>query len=178
MRRLFLTISSSVLFCTIINAQTIVLKVDGIIGESDKTKFKDKTELLGLVMEGSTSLSTAAGGGLASGKRSYQPIIILKQTGASSPLLFQNFFMGKYIREIAIEYYKTDKTGIEVPDYIITLKNVIITGFKQFAGPLKNEKFDPVNDTILCDEVKFNFQEIILEYKKGGIIAHDNIISR
>ena len=51
------------------------------------------------------------------------------------------------------------KTGAEVLDYIITFKNVTITGFKQFFGPLKNERFDPVNTNTLCDEIKFNFQE-------------------
>lgn len=166
------------LFCTISIAQTIVLKVDGIKGESDKAKFKDKTELLGLLMEGSSSQGTAPGGSMAAGKRTYEPILILKQTGASSPFLFQNFFMGRHIREVAFEYYNTDKTGIETLDYTITLKNAIITGFKQFAGPMKNERFDPVNDNTLCDEIKFNFQEIILDYKKGGVIVQDNIISR
>ena len=177
MRKLFFFLSSFILFNTI-NAQTIVWKVDGIKGESDKAKFSDKTELLGIVMEGSSSQGTTAGGGMAAGKRSYQPIVILKQTGASSPLLFQSFFTGKHIKEIVIEYYKTDKTGVEVLDYSLTLKNVIITGFKQFTGPLKNERFDPANDNVLCDEIKFNFQEIISEYKKGGIIAQDNIIPR
>ena len=178
MRKLFFFLGSFILFNTI-NAQTIVLKVDGIKGESDKAKFSDKTELLGVVMEGSSSQGSATGGGMAVGKRSYQPIIILKQTGASSPLLFQSFFTGKHIKEIVIEYYKTDnKTGAQILDYSLTLKNVIITGFKQFAGPLKNERFDPANDNLLCDEIKFNFQEIIAEYKKGGIIVQDNIISR
>lgn len=49
--------------------------------------------------------------------------------------------MGRPVREVAFECYKTDNTGIEVLDYTITLKNGIITGFKQFAGPLKNERF-------------------------------------
>jgi type VI protein secretion system component Hcp len=62
------------------------MKVDGIAGES--AKYKDKTELPGFAMEGSSSQTTATGGGMAAGKRSYQPVTILKQTGACSPLLF------------------------------------------------------------------------------------------
>lgn len=183
MKKILFTIGCFILF-SITNAQTIVLKVDGMKGESTKAKFQDKTELLGFVLEGSTLQSTSAGGGMATGKRSYQPVTILKQTGAISPLLFQNFYSGRHIREVVVEYYKVDnsfvtgKTGAEVLDYSITFKNVIITGFKQFAGPLKNERFDPVNKNALCDEIKFNFQEIILEYKKGSVIAQDNIISR
>ena len=58
---------------SITNSQTIVLKVDGMKGESTKAKFKDKTELLGFVLEGFALQSTSAGGGMATGKRSYQP---------------------------------------------------------------------------------------------------------
>ncbi len=50
--------------------------------------------------------------------------------------------------------------------------------FKPFADPLKNEQFDPASDNILYDEIKFNFPEIILDYKKDGVIVQDNIISR
>ncbi|MGZ8511715.1 MAG: type VI secretion system tube protein TssD [Chitinophagaceae bacterium] len=175
MRKLFFT-TVCLIMLAIAHAQTIVMKVDGIKGESAKAKFIDKTELAGLIMEGNSSQNTAAGGGMATGKRVYQPITILKQSGASSPLLFQNFFMGRAIREIVIEYYKTEKPGVEILEYSITLKNVVITGFRQFAGPLKNEKFDPVNDNLLHDEVKFIFQEIILDYKKGGIMVQDNIL--
>ena len=50
--------------------------------------------------------------------------------------------------------------------------------FKPFADPLKNEQFDPASDNILYDEIKFNFLEIILDYKKDGVIVQDNIISR
>jgi len=122
MRKLLFTMGSFVLFCTISYAQTIVLKVDGIKGESDKAKFKDKTELLGLLTEGSSCQGTAPGGGMAAGKRTYEPILILKQTGASSPFLFQFFLWAKRIREVAFEYYNTDKTGIETLDYTINLK--------------------------------------------------------
>lgn len=175
MRKLFIT-AVCLFMLTIAHAQTIMMKVDGIKGESAKAKFTDKTELAGLIFEGNSSQNTATGGGMATGKRVYQPITILKQTGASSPLLFQNFFMGRAIREVVIEYYKTEKTGVETLDYSITLKNVVITGFKQFAGPLKNEKFDPANDNQLHDEVKFIFQEIIMDFKKGGIMVQDNIL--
>jgi type VI secretion system Hcp family effector len=177
MRKLFLLFSSFVLFFTITSAQTIVWKVDGIKGESDKSKFADRTELLGLIMEGSAPQAAGAGG-MATGKRTYQPIVVLKQAGASSPVLFQNFFTGKFIKEIVIEYYKTDKTGVETLDYSLTFKNIIITGFKQFTGPLKNERFDPTTDTMLCDEIKFSFQQIIAEHKKSNTTVQDNIISR
>ena len=39
----------------------------------------------------------------------------------------------------------------------------------------KNEQFDPASGNILYDEIKFNFQEIILDYKKDGVIDQDYI---
>ena len=101
MRKLLFTINCFLLL-SIANAQTLVMKADGIKGESDKAKFKDKTELLGFVLEGNSPQSSTAGGGMATGKRVYQPITILKQSGTSSPMLFQHFFMGRFIREITI----------------------------------------------------------------------------
>ena len=175
MRELFLIISIFILFYSNMNAQFFVMKVDGVAGES--VRFKDKTELLGFVMEGNSSQSTAAGGGMAAGKRSYQPATILKQAGASSPILFQNFYTGKLIKEISIEYYKTDsKAGKEILEYVITYRNVFITGFKQFTGTVKDERFEIANNSMLYDELKFNFQEIMLDYKRGNIIAQDNIM--
>ena len=175
MKKLFFLIGSFCLLHTYMNAQFFVMKVDGVTGES--VRFKDKTELMGFVMEGSSSQSAAAGGGMAAGKRTYQPATILKQTGASSPILFQNFYAGKFIREISIEYYQTDsKAGKDILEYVITFRNVTINGYKQFAGTVKNELFDIANNSMMCDEVKFNFQEIMLDYKKGNIIAQDNIM--
>jgi len=174
MNKFFFLIVSFCLLHPYLNAQFFVMKLDGIAGES--ARFKDKTELLGFVMEGSSSQSTTTGGGMAAGKRSYQPATFLKLAGASSPLLFQNFYMGRFIREISIEYYKTDsKAGKEILEYVITFRNVLVTGFKQFTGTVKNERFEIANNNMLYDEVKFNFQEIILDYKRGNIIAQDNI---
>ncbi|MGZ8557244.1 MAG: type VI secretion system tube protein Hcp [Chitinophagaceae bacterium] len=175
MRKLFLIVCGFILSYSNINAQFFVLKAEGIAGES--VRFKDKTELMGFVMEGSSSQSTATGGGMAAGKRIYQPATILKQAGASSPILFQNFYTGRFIREISIEYYKTDsKAGKDILEYVITFRNVTINGFKQFAGTAKNERFEIAGNNMMYDEVKFNFQEIMLDYKRGNIIAQDNIM--
>ena len=174
MRKIFLIISSFILFYTSMHAQFFVMKVDGVAGES--AKFKDQTELLGFVMEGSSSQNIAAGGGMATGRRSYQPATILKQSGSISPLLFQNFYTGRFIREIRIEYYKTDsKSGKELLEYVITFRNAVITCFKQFTGIVKNERFNITNNSMLYDEIKFNFQEIVLDYKRGNIVTQDNI---
>ncbi|WP_276500469.1 Hcp family type VI secretion system effector [Terrimonas pollutisoli] len=159
----------------ITTAQNMVMKIDGVPGESLAAKFKDKTELLAFILEGTSPQAIATGGGMAAGKRSYKPVIILKQSGAASPVLFQNFYMGRMIKDVAIEFYKQDRTGVQTLDYVITLRNVNISGFKQFSGSVKNEKFNVPGNTILYDEIEFSFREIVVDHKRSGVIVQDNL---
>ena len=160
----------------ITTAQNMVMKIDGVPGESLVAKFKDKTELLAFIPEGTSPQATATGSGVVAGKRSYKPVIILKLSGAASPVLFQNFFMGRTIKDVAIEFYKQDRTGIQTLDYVLTLKNVNISGFKQFAGSVKNEKFNVSGNTTLYDEIKFSFREIVVNHIKSGVTVQDNLL--
>ncbi|MFC0771854.1 type VI secretion system tube protein Hcp [Terrimonas alba] len=160
----------------ITTAQNMVMKIDGVPGESPAAKFKDKTELLAFILEGTSPQAIATGGGMAAGKRSYKPVIILKQSGAASPVLFQNFYMGRVIKDVAIEFYKQDRTGVQTLDYVITLRNVNISGFKQFSSLVKNEKFNVPGNAILYDEIEFSFREIVVDHKRSGVIVQDNLL--
>ena len=77
------------------------------------------------------------------------------------------------MKKIVIDFYKADATGAEINYYTITLENVLVSGYKQFIGPLDNEKFNPA-DNILYDEIKLTFQKITIEEKKGGTMASDD----
>ena len=174
MKRLFFCCCCFFLLQASAGAQFIVMKVDGIGGES--ARFRDKTELLGFILEGSSLQTTSAGGGLAAGKRSYQPVTVLKQSGASSPLLFQLFFTGRHIKEIIIENHRLDpKSGKQILVSVNTFKNVIVTGFKQSTGTAKNDAFTMAANNIQYDEIIFSFQEIIMEYKTGNVLVQDNL---
>ena len=176
MKKTCLLLSLLLMEVGITTAQNMVMKIDGVPGESLAAKFRDKTELLAFILEGDSPQTIAAGGGMATGKRSYKPVIILKQSGAASPVLFQTFFMGRVIKDVAIEFYKQDRTGVQTLDYVITLRNVNISGFKQFSGAVKNEKFNATGNTLLYDEIEFNFREIVVDHKKSGVIVQDNLL--
>lgn len=176
MKKSCLLLSLLLILIDITYGQNIVMKIDGVPGESLAAKFKDKTELLAFILEGASPQAIATGGGMAAGKRSYKPVVILKQSGAASPVLFQNFFMGRMIKDVAIEFYKQDRTGVQALDYIIILKNVNISGFKQFSGAVKNDKFNVSGNTLLYDEIEFSFREIVVDHKKSGVIVQDNLL--
>lgn len=157
-------------------SQTITLVAEGtkqgkFKGESIKSKFPDKTEIIGYVQEVIIPRDVASG--MATGKRSYQPIIILKESGASSPQFFQAMSNNEILRSVVIDFYKADASGMEINYYTVTLTNVSVSGYKQFIGPLEYEKFNPVN-TILYDEIKLTFQKIVVEEKIAKTMAMDD----
>lgn len=175
-KNIFFLLLTFILINTVISSQTIILSAEGtkqgkFKGESNRVKFADKSEINGYLQE--VTSPRDAGSGLATGKRIYQPIIILKQSGAASPQFFQALTTNEILKKVVIDFYKADPSGIEQNHYSIILDNVTVTGYKQFIGPLENEKFNPAN-TVLYDEIKLIFQKITVEEKIGKTMATDD----
>ncbi|MBC7875487.1 MAG: type VI secretion system tube protein Hcp [Ferruginibacter sp.] len=158
------------------HSQTITLSAEGtkqgkFKGESTKSKFSDRSEIAGYVQEVSSPRDAASG--MATGKRTHQPVLVLKQSGAASPQFFQALTSNEVLKKVVIDFYKPDASGAEMNYYTVTLENVSVSGYKQFIGPLENEKFNPAN-TILYDEIKLTFQKITIEDKAGKTMAMDD----
>lgn len=173
-----ITICFSVSF---IHAQTILMTVEGVKqgafkGESLNKRYSNKMEVAGYLHEISSPRDVATG--QASGKRTHQPLIILKPTGAASPQFFQAATTNEVLKTVIIEVYITDpQTGMEVVAYTITLGNATVSNYKQFIGPLDNEKFNPAKN-ILYDEIRFTFQKITVENNIAKTLATDDWQSR
>lgn len=158
------------------HAQLITLSAEGtkqgkFKGESTKAKFNDRIELTGFIQEVASPRDAASG--MASGKRVHQPILLLKQSGASSPQFFQALTTNEVLKTVVIDFYKTDATGKEINYYTVTLTNAAVSGYKQFIGPLENEKFNPANNS-LYDEIKLVFQKIQVEDKIAKTVVVDD----
>ena len=135
------------------HSQLITISVDAtkqgkFKGESTRPKFADRAEIAGYVQEVNSPRDAASG--MASGRRTYQPVILLKQSGVSSPQYFQALTNNEVLKSVVIDFYKTDATGAEINHYTVTLSNVSVSGYKQFIGPLENEKFNPANNLSTC----------------------------
>ncbi len=158
------------------HSQLITISVDAtkqgkFKGESIRPKFADRAEIAGYVQEVNSPRDAASG--MATGRRTYQPIILLKQSGASSPQYFQALTNNESLKTVVIDFYKPDATGAEINHYTVTLTNATVSGYKQFIGPLENEKFNPANN-ILYDEIKLSFQKIMIEDKIGKTMTIDD----
>ncbi|MBI3139525.1 MAG: type VI secretion system tube protein Hcp [Sphingobacteriales bacterium] len=155
--------------------QTITISVEGtkqgkFKGESQKGKFADKSELAGYLLEITSPRDVASG--QASGRRTFQPVLLLKATGASSPQFLQALSTNELLKKVVIDFYRPDPSGMEINYFTVTLENASISGYKQFTGPLENEKFNPVN-TILYDEIKLVYQRITVEDKINKTMTTD-----
>ncbi len=162
-------------FATTSFSQNTWIRFDGIKGESTKPQMTGKTQIEGFTWEASIPVRVGVG---ATGKRTYQPATFIKAEGAITPVLFQHFAQNKVIKEVVVEYWvpKTGaaaSTGAETLEYTVTFKNVMISGFKQFNGPVTDQKFDPANNNVLYDEIKFTYTEISVVYKMGNIEGAD-----
>ena len=159
-----------------IRAQFIMISTEGskqgkFKGESTRSKFNDRSELAGYLME--VLSPRDAGTGQATGRRVFQPVVLLKATGGSSPQYMQALAQNEVLKRVVIDFYKADAMGVEVNYYSITLENVSVAGYKQFTGPLDNEKFNPTNNNILYDEIRLVYQKITVEDKINKTMMTD-----
>lgn len=177
MKRFAFPFLLAALFCVSgLSAQTIAIYTEGskqgkFKAESVKQKLADRSELIGFIQELSSPRDAATG--QASGKRIHAPLIVLKPTGGSSPQYFQAAATNEVLKKVIIEYYNTDANGMESMAYSITLENASVSNFKQFIGPLDNEKFNP-DDKKMYDEIRFTFQKITVEDKRAMTMSSDD----
>ncbi len=178
----FLSITICLLLTTLASqAQFITLSVEStkqgkFKGESLRSKQADKAELAGYFMEITSPRDAASGA--ASGRKVFQPVVLLKATGASSPQFMSALGTNELLKKVVIEFWKTDPSGMEVNYYTVTLENVVVSGFKQMTGPLELEKFNPANNAILYDEIKLSYQRITQEDKINKTMATEDAAIR
>ena len=167
--------------CQLSNAQgTMVMAVEGNIQgkfkpDSDfNSKFSDKIEVLGFVFEVSSPRDLATG--MASGKKTYHPIVLWKKLGESSPQFYQAVIRNEAIKKITIEYHRPDPSSgnAKVLAYTIVLENAAFSSFKQVMGPLAGEKFDGTTNDMVYDEIKISFEKITITENRGKVTVTDS----
>src|SRR5262245_3728475 len=70
--------------------------------------------------------------GQASCKRTYKPILITKEWGASSPQLFQALVSNEQIKTAVFEFVKTNPNGEEYVYHRVKLTNASIASIKAY----------------------------------------------
>ena len=180
--KLFLTsLTALVIFCNSVNSQTISMTVDGTkqgkFRAENQRQTPDKIDVLATTMEVTTSGDAASGAvRISTGRRQYQPFVIKKLAGASSPQFLQALTSNEILSRVVIEFSGTNPSGEQVVSYVITLDDVRVTGFKQSAAIPDNSNIkSSVTPSPLMDEIKLVFQRITIESRTGKTMAVDDV---
>ena len=115
--------------------------------------------------------------GQASGKRQHQPMLVVMETGQSSPLFLQACCTNEVLKTVTLNFVRTDqKTGQEIVYYAVKLTDASVVSVKQSSGfgfddpnsTSGGAKHSGKYDVPELDEIEFTFQTIEWEYKGGG----------
>ena len=82
----------------------------------------------------SVSSAHDAASGQPTGRRTQEPVTIIKQFDSSTPQLLQALYTNEVLRTVVIEFYKKSPTGTEVLFYTMTLTNATISSIAQNGG--------------------------------------------
>jgi type VI secretion system secreted protein Hcp len=147
----------------------IVLKLDGIDGESVVKGHRKEIDVLSYEQGIDLTVIHGAGGGSAAGKASLAPVRFRKNVDAASIPMLLACAAGKHIAAARFTF-RRGAGGFEF--YKVTLEEVLITHIAQRAGtgaqyPLSFGALDTgaASDGFL-DEVTLDYRRIRWEYKK------------
>ena len=132
-------------------------------GESPRERHGDK--LPGLAFHYSVASPRDSGSGMATGKRTHQPVSFVKAWGAASPQLFQAMTTNESMKSVLFEFVRTNNDGEEYIFHKIRLSNARVTEIEQYVEPGDG---DPL------EKISFAFQRIELENVDGKTMATDD----
>ena len=179
--KLFLTaLTALIIFCNSVSSQSISMTVDatkqGKFRAENQRQMPDKIDVLGATMEVTTSGDASGSVRINTGRRQYQPFVIKKLAGAASPQFLQALTSNEILSRVVIEFSGTNPSGEQFANYVITLDDVRVIGFKQSATiPDVSNIKSGVTPSPLMDEIKLVFQRITIESRTGKTMAVDDV---
>jgi type VI secretion system secreted protein Hcp len=151
----------------------LFLKANGadIKGESSQSSLGRGDSIECVYFESAVRTAREAGSGMATGRRSYEPLIIRKRIDKSSPLIYKALVENQKIDGI-FKFFRPNPTGDGTTEqfYTIEIKNGRVASFKATSP----DCIDPAssNDPPL-EEIGFVFHTISWTYTNGGITHED-----
>ena len=149
---------------------TIVGATQGAFSGEGTGNAKDK--IPGVAFDYGLTVPTDPASGLVSGKRQYKPVTFTKEWGAASPQIFQAAVTNETLRSVNFEFTSVDSSGVEQPQFIISLANAIISGFE--GSVTLGEDGGPAVDDRELERIQFDFQKITITSIAGGTTAVDD----
>jgi type VI secretion system secreted protein Hcp len=140
-------------------------------GESPRESHRDK--LPGLGFHYSVGSPRDAGSGLATGRRTHQPVSFVKEWGAASPQLFTALTTNEVLKSVLFEFVRTNDNGEEYVFHTVKLSDARVTDIEQYVDLATVQ--GPSTDTLPLEKIAFTFQRIELENVDGKTSAIDDL---
>ncbi len=152
----------------------LYLKANGsdIQGESTQTSLGRENSIECLYFEDSVRTAREKGTGMATGRRTYNPIIIRKRIDSSSPLLAKALCNNEVI-EGTFKFFRPSPAGDGTTEQFFTVE--ITEGRINSIKRVSPDTIDPASAAEPpTEEVGFVFHTITWTYEPGGKMHTDN----
>jgi type VI secretion system secreted protein Hcp len=152
----------------------LTLKSNGadIQGESTVTSMGRENTIECLFFEDSVRTAREKGSGMASGRRTYEPIRIMKRIDKSSPLLAKSLCTNEKI-DAEFKFYRPNQLGDGTTEQFFTIK--IKDGRIASIRRTSPDTIDPASSRVPpTEEITFVFHTISWTYTNGGVEWEDS----
>jgi type VI secretion system secreted protein Hcp len=153
----------------------LYLKVNGqdVKGESTQISLGRADSIECVYYEQSVAVARDTATGMATGRRTYNPIVIHKRIDKSSPLLVNALRTNAKVDGV-FKFFRPNPTGDGTTQqfYTVEFKNGQIASFRQFVP---NTIVPASSSQPPMEEVTFIFHTIIWTYTNGGVMSMDTV---
>ena len=151
----------------------LYLKANGgdVTGDSTQTSLGRENSIECVYYQQSVRTAREAGSGMATGRRSYDPLVIRKRIDKSSPLIFKALADNQVVEGI-FKFFRPNPTGDGTTEqfYTVGFKNGRVASVKNVVP----DCLDPVSTNAPpLEEVSFVFHTINWTYTNGGVEHED-----
>lgn len=152
----------------------LFLKSNGsdIQGESTQTSLGRENSIECLFFEDSVRTAREKGSGMATGRRTYEPVMFRKRIDKSSPLLAKALCNNEVI-EGTFKFFRPSPAGDGTTQQFFTVE--IAEGRVASIKRVSPDTIDPASASEPpTEEIGFVFHTITWTYEDGGIVHTDN----
>jgi type VI secretion system secreted protein Hcp len=145
---------------------------EDIQGESTQTSLGRENSIECLSFVDSVRTAREKGSGMATGRRTYEPIVFRKRIDKSSPLLARSLCNNE-VTETVFKFFRPNPAGDGTTEHFMTIE----TGEGRVASirRVSPDTIDPASATEPpTEEVSIVFHNITWTYEPTGAMHHDN----
>jgi type VI secretion system secreted protein Hcp len=139
--------------------------------KNETPREKHQGKIPGISFHYSVKSPRDSASGMASGRRTHQPVSFVKAWGASTPQFFQALCTNEVLKSVLFEFVRTDHDGEEYVYHSVQLINAAVTEVDHYL-PEDTQGTSP--DRPELERISLTFQSIEIENKDGKTMATDD----